>query len=74
MTLHKFKRRICQSSDNVELERSFHEWTVRVMAGMKRMDSDIEYRTKIQALAANAAPIATMQNGDSHEQEGEGDS
>jgi len=40
----------------------FDEWTADVMAGVKRMDNDTEYRAKIGAMSSAASPKTTMRD------------
>lgn len=44
---------------------NFDEWAASVMAGIKRMDNDSEYRAKIDAMSAAASPKTTIRGRES---------
>lgn len=50
------------ATDREEIRRAqaFNKWTEVVVVGMKRMNSDLEYRAKIDSMAAAVSPKLTM--------------
>lgn len=50
------------SEEGIRQLKPFEEWTASVMAGVKRMNNDPEYRAKIDAMSAAASPKTTMRD------------
>lgn len=62
MALDQFNPEMDTELDREEIIQtgSFDEWAEKVMSGMRRMESDPEFRARIEAMEAAASPKTTI--------------